>query len=313
MMNVKTVINTQLTAENHPIWKSHILKLFSANGFSGYLDGFCASPPEFLIASDGSTTPNKVFKTWMLVDQNLASALYSTISASLLPYVLNLNTTHDIWITVDKCLQSINRSRQLQLKSELHHLQKGVKSMVQYLSEIKQKVDAITASGSTIDSGDILMYTLNGLPPAYNAFKTAIRTQLAPISLDDFYSLLCSEELSLHVDQLIHTSSTTSDDTSFALQAFCGRPRGRASNTSSSRGCSTTQSFRGGRSFPPPTRGGRRPRSSFQCQICTKMGHSDFQCWYRADLTYQPPQKAYIATDNNPPMTGFWIQELLRT
>ncbi|PKU79495.1 Retrovirus-related Pol polyprotein from transposon TNT 1-94 [Dendrobium catenatum] len=297
MMNVKTVINTQLTGENHPIWKSQILKLFLANGFAGYLDGSCVPPPEQLIASDGTTTPNKAFQTWMLVDQNLASALYSTISASLLPYVLNLETNHDIWMTVDKRLQSTNRSRKLQLKSELHHIQKGDKSMVQYLSEIKQKVDAITASGSTIDSGDILMYTLNGLPPAYNTFKTVICTQLAPIGLDYFFSLLCSEELSLHADTPINTTSATANDGTFALQAFRGRPRGRGFNASSSRGRTVSQSSRGGHSYPPSTRGGHRPRSSVQCQICTRRGHSAFQCWYRVDLSYQPPQQAYIATD----------------
>lgn len=64
--------------------------------------------------------------------------------------------------------------------------------MTEYLSEIKGKVDLIAASGSSIPIKDVIYYTLNGLPASYNAFKTLIRTNLHPISLDDLYSLLCS-------------------------------------------------------------------------------------------------------------------------
>ncbi|KAI0498499.1 hypothetical protein KFK09_019387 [Dendrobium nobile] len=238
MSNVKSVISTQLSTENHPIWKSQILKLFSANGFEGFLTGTNVKPQKQLLATDGTVSLNPLYQTWMLVDQNLAAALYSTISQSFLPYVLNLETSHEIWLTIEKRLQSTNRSRQLQLKSELHHVQKGEKSMVQYLSEIKQKVDAITTAGSTIDPQDILLYTLNGLPASYNAFKTAIRTQLQPISLDEFYSLLISEELSILSELTVETMST-SDDTALNSTTFRGRSRGRQSFNN--RGRSTSQ------------------------------------------------------------------------
>ncbi|KAH0470888.1 hypothetical protein IEQ34_000611 [Dendrobium chrysotoxum] len=219
MTNVKAIINTQLTPNNYFIWKSQILKLFTANGLDGYLDGTAIKLQKQILIAEGSVSINPHYQTWLLVDQNLSAALYSTISPSLLPYVLNLDCCHDIWMTIERRLQSTNCSRQLQLKSELHQLQKGDKTMVQYLSEIKQKVDAITAAGSTIDPQDILLYTLNGLPPAYNAIKTTIRTQLNPISLDNFYSLLYSEELNLH-SELVAESTQPPIDTAFASQTL---------------------------------------------------------------------------------------------
>lgn len=75
-------------------------------------------------------------------------------------------------------------------------------TMQQYLSEIKNLVDNIVAAVSIIDSEDIILYTLNGLPSSYQSFKTVIRTTLMPISLDDFYSLLCSEEINLATKNL---------------------------------------------------------------------------------------------------------------
>lgn len=66
--------------------------------------------------------------------------------------------------------------------------------MPQYLSEIKSRVDLLVTAGCPTEIEDIIYYTLNDLPPSYQAFKVAIHTNLQPVSLDDFYSLLCSEE-----------------------------------------------------------------------------------------------------------------------
>lgn len=66
--------------------------------------------------------------------------------------------------------------------------------MAQYLSNIKSKVDLIAAAGSPITIEDLIYYILNGLPASYQSFKTAICINLKPISIDDLYSLLCSEE-----------------------------------------------------------------------------------------------------------------------
>ncbi|KAL0925490.1 hypothetical protein M5K25_003827 [Dendrobium thyrsiflorum] len=63
-------------------------------------------------------------------------------------------------------------------------------TMSQYLTNIKSIVDNIAVAGSVLDSEDILLYMLNGLPASYNAFKTSIRTMLHPIGSDDLYSLI---------------------------------------------------------------------------------------------------------------------------
>lgn len=78
--------------------------------------------------------------------------------------------------------------------------------MTQYLAEITMKVDAVLAAGSFLDLGDVILYTLNGLPPSYQAFKTAIKTNLQPISLDNLYSLLYSEEINVTKDTSLHTT-----------------------------------------------------------------------------------------------------------
>ncbi|KAI0507949.1 hypothetical protein KFK09_014077 [Dendrobium nobile] len=229
MSNIKTLVTVQLTIDNHLIWKSQLLKLFIENNFEGYLKGTMVKPLKLLSSTDGSSTLNPLYTSWLLIDQHLASAIYSTISASLLPYILNLETTHDIWMTLERRLQSSNCSRILQLKNELHQLQLGDKTMFQYLSDIKDKVDAIAGAGAHIDSENIIHYTLNGLPNTYQSFKTSIQNQLLPITLDDFYVLLCSEELHITVDSSLESVTISTEDSNFALSATRGSFHGCSS------------------------------------------------------------------------------------
>ncbi|KAL0920123.1 hypothetical protein M5K25_009234 [Dendrobium thyrsiflorum] len=146
-------------------------------------------------------------------------------------------------------------------------------SMSQYLTEIKTLVDHISAAGSIVVHEDIILYTLNDLTPQYQSFKTFIKTQLNPISLNNFYSLLLSKEINLLADS---TKSQLTTNPSYALYST----RGRASRN---QGCSPYNAS------PRPT----PPNSSSSftpliCQICNKRGHSAFKCWHRLNTNYIP-------------------------
>lgn len=85
------------------------------------------------------------------------------------------------------------------------------------------KVGTIIAAGCPLDSKDIILYALDKLPSSYQAFKTTIGTNLQPLRLDDFNSLLCSEETNLENEaarelQVVHIS-----EPSMVLTPSCGR------------------------------------------------------------------------------------------
>ncbi|PKU70250.1 Retrovirus-related Pol polyprotein from transposon TNT 1-94 [Dendrobium catenatum] len=278
LSNIKNLVANPLTSDNYPLWRSQVEKIFAANGFQGFLDGSSQKPPQ-----DSSNTSS--YAAWQLLDQNLAAALFSIITPSILPYVLSLTHCADIWATLTHRLQASNRSRIIQLKNELHNLTKGDQTMSQYLLTIKSKVDAISAAGSALDPEDVILYTLNGLPTTYQAFKTAIRTNLQPITLDDLYTLLCSEEVNLaqeaskSIQQLQLTDNTT------ALAAARGRGRGR--NYYPRGGRQSNRNSPGNSSNNNSSIPERYSNRNIICQICAKQGHSAAKCWYRHDTTHQ--------------------------
>lgn len=244
----------------------------------------------------------------------LAAAMYSIISTSLLPYVLNLNTCANIWKTIERCLQTMNRSCLLHIKNELHNLTMHNLSMTQYLSAIKAKVDEITSAGATIDIEDIILYTLNGLPSSYNAFKTVIKTNLSPISFDDLYSLLCSEESNQQIEALKELQHLSFID-KIALAAQRGWGRGRFTTN---RGRSFSQPFKIDRNSNLPnqltqvTKFSKPSTNNITCQICGKQVHSALKCWHRHDNNYNgytTYPRAFIADNSlsNSSATTVWI------
>ncbi|KAI0498944.1 hypothetical protein KFK09_019842 [Dendrobium nobile] len=304
MSNVKNIVAQPLTADNHPLWRSQVLKLFRANGYHGFLDGSSPIPPENIVSATGQSVPNPAHTNWILIDQNLAAALYSVISPTIHPYVLSVEHCHEIWTILDRRLQSSTRSSTIQLKHEFHYLTMKDKTMAQYLLKIKTKVDSLAAAGAPIADEEIIHYTLDGLPSTYQSFKTSIRTNLQPLSLDDLYTLLCSEELNLAHETARELHSLKISGNSTALVATRGRGRGRGRSTSS-RG----RNYYTNRNPFNNNRGGRQPRPAITCQICGKNGHSAIKCWHRHDDQYntEQPNNVLFTSPVPPPPTEWYL------
>ncbi|KAI0507419.1 hypothetical protein KFK09_013544 [Dendrobium nobile] len=294
--NIKTIVPIQLSNDNYATWRSQIWKLFRANNYSSFLDQTTVIPSRTIIDSTGTSIINEAYCRWVLADQNLAAAICSTISASILPYVLNLDNCADIWSTLERRLQATNRSRVIQLKNELHHITMGQQTMLQYLTNIKTLVDNIAAAGSPIDNEDILLYTLNGLPPQYQAFKTSIRTTLTPVALEDLYSLLLSEEINLSTD-LAKEQSNPNTQTALYTNRSRGRGRGRSNSFSRGRNTSNNQ--------PNSSSNQNTSTAPVFCQICGKRRHTANICWHRFNANYTTPSTALTASNTQIPSD--WI------
>lgn len=83
MSNVKNIIQIQLTSEIFPLWKSQILKLFRVNDFYGYLNS-STLPLNSTTNPTDSTIQHPPYDLWILIVQDLASAILSTIFPSIL-------------------------------------------------------------------------------------------------------------------------------------------------------------------------------------------------------------------------------------
>ncbi|KAI0492902.1 hypothetical protein KFK09_027178 [Dendrobium nobile] len=272
--HLKTLVPNQLTSNNYPIWRHQILKLLRANGFEQFLESPIQSLSVSHIQQTGEYTQPTPISDQIDIAQNLAAAICSTVSPSILPYILHLDSLHEIWQVLETRFHSSNRSKVIQLKNELHDIAMGSLSMAQYLTDIKKLVDQIASTGSTVDNEDIILHILNGLPSSYQSFKTSIRTMLHPISLDTLYALLISEEIHVQNDA---SKLQVTVDSQTAL--YTRRDRGRHGRGRQDH--NTTQPNRSTATSP------------LTCQICNRRGHTADVCWHRLNTNYVPVKTVF--------------------
>jgi hypothetical protein len=83
----------------------------------------------------------------------------------------------------------------MQLKQELHNLQKNKMNISDYSTKVKNLVDALASIGAHVDDEDLVAVTLNGLGKDCSQFRTSIAIRETFPDFQDLITLLISEEM----------------------------------------------------------------------------------------------------------------------
>lgn len=180
--------------------------------------------------------------------------------------------------------QTLSRSHIIQLKTQLQSIKKGAQSISEFIQRIKTIFDNLTATSCLVDDEDLIIHTLNGLPPKYGPFKISIQTRSSPISIGELHVLLPCEELNIEsLSQPLSNHSSTAiltprDTVSLRnsrggfINRCRGRGRGKGHFNNRGRGGSNNQ----------PQQDFQNQSSSLQSriclQICNRSGHFALNC-----------------------------------
>lgn len=77
---------------------------------------------------------------------------------------------HAIWKSLKELYCSASKVQIFNLRGELQNLNKGTKSIIDYLSDITNLVHALVNAGDVASDADLIMYTLNCLGDDYESF-----------------------------------------------------------------------------------------------------------------------------------------------
>jgi hypothetical protein len=114
------------------------------------------------------------------------------------------------------------QARKMQLKQELHNLQKNKMNISDYSTKVKNLANALASIGAPIDDEDLVVVTLNGLGKDYSQFRTSITVQKTFPNFQDLITLLINEEM-----RVVGTSSNGgSQKNTFYSNSNRGRGRG---------------------------------------------------------------------------------------
>ncbi|KAA8516995.1 hypothetical protein F0562_017187 [Nyssa sinensis] len=307
--NISNHISIKLDSDNYLLWRDQFLPLLLCNDLLGYVDG-SVSPPAKMVLNPTTQTesPNPAYKLWLKTDQFLLSCIKASLSPSTSAHVLGLQTSKQVWDTLETLFQQQSQARLDHLRDRLQNIKKGTSSAEEYLAEIKGVTDKLAAINHSVSDSELVTHTLNGLQhePNYLPFVYAIENRERPPSLDDLRAHLLVHEqrvyglLSNQSSIVAPAGSQTSEialvsrstnsphrfdqhrDTSSGSQYHRGgRYRGGRGN------CNGGQNGGGrgnGRNYSRDAWGFDRGFRNYRittCQICQTQGHASDRCNFR--------------------------------
>jgi hypothetical protein len=225
--------------------------------------------------------PNSDLQAWQTQDQMILSALISSLSETVLAYVVNCCTSCDVWLCLEKMFTSQSRARQMQLHHQISTLKKGDSSIVDYF----HKFTTLAAIEHPLSDYQLVSFFRSGLRSEYDPMVASIQTHSRPYNLDDLYGLFLSHELRIAQNQpavdLSHGSANYATNSSSHCSNNNGGKGSGRNNYGPGRGSfSNSQRNHRGRGC------GRNNSNRPVCQVCHKPGHAALTCYHRFDNSY---------------------------
>ena len=188
-LNITAQINEKLTPSTFPQWRAQFEALLIGYDLLDYVEG------TFLCPSSAGTTADELRKThWVRQDKLILSVILASTSPSITPLIATAKTSHGAWKKLKTLYASRSRTRAMQLKEELTLIQRGNRSITDYLHAVKALADEITIIDHSISDDDLTLYVLNGLGPDFREIAAPIRARESSLTFEELHDLLVGHE-----------------------------------------------------------------------------------------------------------------------
>ncbi|KAJ1397635.1 gag-polypeptide of LTR copia-type [Sesbania bispinosa] len=256
--------------------------------------------------------PNPNFLHWCRSDRLVRAWITSRLTEETLSLVVDLETSREVWLTLQDTFAHISMEREFPLKQKLSTLSKdSTHSIHDYIRYFKSICDDLSLIGKPLSDQDKVFHLLHGLGPDYNPFTT---TMMCP-PLPTYQSVL---------PQLINYDTRISDiPRTITTPDFYAnrdtRPQDRKQQHQSAKTRSNRTTFSSkGRGFSPhsqSTSGSSKQTnhsSQVTCQIYNGKNHDALPCQHRYNHAYQPNNLApalAALTLNDTSDTNEWLPD----
>ncbi|KAK0579109.1 hypothetical protein LWI29_021252 [Acer saccharum] len=173
--NITHIVSVKLTDTNYLLWQTQIKPFLIGQNYWHFIDGSFPQPSQFLPQIEGKPAePNPDYTTWFQTDQTLVSLINSTLFESILSQVVGLNSSQAIWNCLQQNFSQQSLANATHFCFQLLSIQKGTKSISEYLQHAKSLSDSLAAINELVSNTDLVSSVLRGLGPDYSMIVTAI-------------------------------------------------------------------------------------------------------------------------------------------
>ncbi|KAG8472365.1 hypothetical protein CXB51_035273 [Gossypium anomalum] len=176
-------ISVILDDDNFLLWRQQVLLEIKTYKLQRFLDSRTVPPPSTLLDADGVHQENPEFSRFEQQDSALASWLLSSVSTTVLPHLIGMDTSAQIWNAIASLYGSKTTSRLMFFRRALHSQRKGDLSMKDILMKIKGFCDNLASCAEVISEWEHITAIFNGLPPEYDSVITIITASHTPYTV----------------------------------------------------------------------------------------------------------------------------------
>ncbi|MBA0771655.1 hypothetical protein Gotri_007144 [Gossypium trilobum] len=159
-----------------------------------FLDPQTVVPPSMISDENGVLQENLSFLLYEQQDSALASWLLSFVSQSVLPQLISMDSSAQIWNTLATIYGSKTTSRLMFYRRALHSQRKGDLLIKDFLMKVKGYCDSLANYGEIFSEHKHVISILNGLSPKYESVVTVITTSQLPSSVQNVTTMLLDAE-----------------------------------------------------------------------------------------------------------------------
>ncbi|KAF3781464.1 Retrovirus-related Pol polyprotein from transposon TNT 1-94 [Nymphaea thermarum] len=213
------LISQKLNHSNYLTWKRQIVPFIKSHRLYGHIDDTTLAPPQYIDrevkrtvvadqggrASTGSeirfeyetvTENNPTYEVWLAHDQSLVAYITSTLSEEVLGGIDDDLIALELWSTLATTYSQVSEARFLQLRRQFQDIKRGMRTVLEYLNEIKSVSDQLAAIGHPVSDKDKEQQALSGLETEFDIFCTALEVLPILPSFEDLKAKLFQHEAS---------------------------------------------------------------------------------------------------------------------
>ena len=223
--NVNQIVAEKLDKNNFHAWRFRITNFLMGKGYWEYIDGEQEEAPK-LAEEDPTAAEIKAYKEWNQGARKVMHWLSLSIQDTMIGHIQDAKSPKEAWDTLVKMFATNTKARKIQLKNELHTVEKKSMSVSDYALKIKGICESLASINVAVDDDDKVEVCLRGLTPQYKAFKMSIQTRENIPNFAELVSMLIIEEKNLGDDSSSQKQAGSDQQQVFYSNAGRGQGRG---------------------------------------------------------------------------------------
>ncbi|MBA0844662.1 hypothetical protein Goarm_022521 [Gossypium armourianum] len=187
-------ISVLLDDNNYLLWRQQVILALKTFRLQHLLDTATSPPPQQILDDSGVLQENPEFSRFEQQNCALASWLLSSVSTSVLPHLIGLESSSQIWNAIVDLFGSKTTSRLMSYRRALHSQRKADLPMKEYLLKIKSCCENLASCGEIISEREHVTAILNGLSSEYESVITVVTASQVPYTVQGVSTILLDTE-----------------------------------------------------------------------------------------------------------------------